>query len=118
MLTVLVTLRVKPGHVQEFLAAIASNAEASLRDEPGCLAFAVHQSREDPFTYLLYEVYRDDEAFSIAHKAATHYAAWQTAAARCLEPGGRTNTYSTPVGIERTVDSSPQLTTTAQEAQP
>jgi autoinducer 2-degrading protein len=118
MLSVLVTLRVKPGHIQEFLAAIALNAEASLRDEPGCLAFAVHQSREDPFTYLLYEIYRDDDAFSLDHKAAPHYTAWQAAAARCLEPGGRTNTYYTPVGLEQSIDSSAQLTPTAQEAQP
>ena len=35
--TVLVTLDVRPDRIDEFLAAITTNAKASLRDEPGRL---------------------------------------------------------------------------------
>jgi autoinducer 2-degrading protein len=97
MFTVLVDLQVRPDRLEEFRTAIAENAAASLRDEPGCLVFEVHQSTSDELRDLLYEVYVDEDAFFVAHRAAPHYAVWQVAAERCLEPGGRTNRYFAPV---------------------
>ena len=97
MYTVLVAIRVRPDQVEAFETAIAENAAASMRDEPGCLVFEVHQSTANPLDYLLYEIYTDEQAFAIDHKAGPHYAAWQASAALCLEPGGRTNTYYRPV---------------------
>ncbi len=97
MYTVLVAIRVRPDQVEAFETAIAENAAASVRDETGCLVFEVHQSTANPLDYLLYEIYTDEQAFTIDHKAGPHYAAWQASAARCLEPGGRTNTYYRPV---------------------
>ena len=101
MFTVLVHLRVKADHLEDFLAAISANAAASLQHEPGCLIFDVQHHDWDPLNYLLYEVYRDEDAFRVEHRAAPHYAAWQEAAERCLEPGGRTNSYYTPVTLGR-----------------
>jgi autoinducer 2-degrading protein len=100
MFTVLVAVRVRPDRVQQFRAAIAVNAAASVHDEPGCLVFDVQQSKSDPLDYLFYEIYRDEESFYVAHRAAAHYADWQVAAAGCLEPGIRTNTYWTPVSLD------------------
>lgn len=96
MHTVLVSLQVHPDKTGEFLAAIRINARASLRDEPGCLRFDVHRSVEDPNRFILYEIYRDEDAFLEEHRAAPHYAAWREAAARCVVEGEHVNTFCSP----------------------
>jgi autoinducer 2-degrading protein len=96
MYTVLVTLDVRPEHLDEFLGGIRVNARASLRDEPGCLRFDVHRSVDDPCRFVLHEIYRDQAAFADEHRATSHYAAWREVAARCVRPGGHVNTFLTP----------------------
>ena len=96
MHAVLVTLQVRPERTGEFLSTIRANARASLRDEPGCLRFDVHQVVGDPTRFVLYEIYRDEQAFTHEHRAAPHHAAWREAAARCVVDGGHVNTYLTP----------------------
>ena len=41
MFSLVVQMEVRPGRREEFLAGMAANAEASVRDEPGCLRFDV-----------------------------------------------------------------------------
>jgi autoinducer 2-degrading protein len=89
MYTLFVTLDVRPDKHEEFVDAISVNAAASLRDEPGCLAFDVHQDVETPTRFYLYEIYTDEDAFRIAHRGAPHYARWQDAARVCLVDGGQ-----------------------------
>jgi len=79
MLVVHVHVRVRPGQVEEFLAATLTNARASLA-EPGVLRFDVIQDEADPAHVVLVEVYRDADA-SAAHKLTPHYAAWRDAVA-------------------------------------
>jgi autoinducer 2-degrading protein len=67
----LVSVHVVPDHVEDFMAAIRANHEASIR-EPGCLRFDVLRSPEDPTRFLLYEAYAD-EAAAAAHKDTPHY---------------------------------------------
>lgn len=55
-----------------FMALMLANAEASLRDEPGCRQFDVCIDPADPERLMLYEVYDDDAAFE-AHLAAPHF---------------------------------------------
>lgn len=94
MFMVFVTLDVVPGRRDEFLAGIRANAAASLRDEPGCLRFDVQRSTEAPDRYYLYELYRDQAAFELEHRAAPHYADWLRVAERCVVPGTRVNRYA------------------------
>ena len=47
MITLTVSLQVVPGHLDAFVDAIRTNAERSLTDEPGCLAFDVSQDLAD-----------------------------------------------------------------------
>ena len=101
MYTVVVSLKVREDRLDEFLRAIDVNSQASLRDEPGCLRFDVHRQVDDPTRFVLYEIYRDERAFTEEHRAAPHYAAWREAAAVCVEPGGHVNTFATPVFPER-----------------
>ncbi len=70
-----IEVQVKPGRTEEFIAATLANHRGSLT-EPGVLRFDVLQSAEDPSSFLLYEVYRDEAAIQ-AHKETPHYQAWK-----------------------------------------
>lgn len=94
MFSLMVQVEVVPERREEFLAAIAVNAEASVRDEPGCLRFDVCSVESDPHRFVFYELYRDAEALA-AHRAAPHFAEWRAAAARTLVPGSQVNTTGT-----------------------
>ena len=65
MLVVHVHVRVRPGQVEEFLAATLTNARASLA-EPGVLRFDVIQDEADTAHVVLVEVYRDASAYRYA----------------------------------------------------
>lgn len=97
MYTVFVRLQIQPGSVDEFTAGIQANARATLRDEPGCLRFDVHQDLAMPTTFYLYEIYTNREAFEVAHRQAPHYARWREVVARCVVPGTQQNTYAEPL---------------------
>jgi autoinducer 2-degrading protein len=79
VLTVIVTLQVRPEKVDEFLDAIRENVVATLNDEPGCLRFDVHRSTEDP------------------HRSTAHYRTWRKAAAELVVNGSHLNTFCVPV---------------------
>jgi len=74
MYCIIVKTQLKPGARKAFLAAMLPNAEASVRDEPGCFVFDVLEAREDPDTFYLYEIYADQNALAL-HKETPHYAA-------------------------------------------
>ena len=73
MFAVVVTFKLKPGTAQAFNPIMNENAEASVRDEPGCSQFQVLHAEGDAETIILYEVYDDEAAFQ-AHLASAHFA--------------------------------------------
>jgi autoinducer 2-degrading protein len=89
MFSLVVQMEVRPGRREEFLAGMAANAQASVRDEPGCLRFDVCSVDGDENRFLLYELYADADAFA-AHKAAPHFAQWRTVAEQVVV--GQVNT--------------------------
>ena len=92
MFSLVVQMEVRPGSREEFLAGMTANAEASVRDEPGCLRFDVCSVEGDENRFILYELYADAEAFA-AHKQAPHFQAWREVADRVLV--GQQNTPGT-----------------------
>jgi len=85
MITVLVSVHVKPEAVAAFIAASLENARHSRR-EPGVARFELLQQQDDPTRFVLIESYRTVEA-TAAHKATAHYAQWRdTVAAMMAEP--------------------------------
>ena len=84
MFSLVVQMTVRPGRREEFLAGMSANAEASVRDEPGCLRFDICSVDGAADRFLLYELYTDAAAFE-AHKAAPHFAAWRTVAEQVVE---------------------------------
>jgi (4S)-4-hydroxy-5-phosphonooxypentane-2,3-dione isomerase len=75
----LVHVRVKPEHLDAFIAACRANHEGSVR-EPGNLRFDVLRAADEPTRFILYEAYRDESA-AAAHKETPHYLAWRAAVA-------------------------------------
>jgi len=71
----LVHVQVKPGHIDDFIAATRLNHEASIR-ESGNRRFDVLQSPENPGHFILYEAYASAED-AAAHKQTAHYLAWR-----------------------------------------
>jgi autoinducer 2-degrading protein len=91
MMTLLVSLKVKPDERDRFLAAAEEDSTASVRDEGGgCLRFDVLQDNQDENHFFFYEVYRDEAAHQ-AHTTYPHYARWAAARDQVLaEPATRT----------------------------
>jgi (4S)-4-hydroxy-5-phosphonooxypentane-2,3-dione isomerase len=83
MFSLVVQMEVRPELREEFVAGMTANAEASVRDEPGCLRFDVCSVDADENRFVLYELYTDAEAFD-AHKATPHFAQWRTVAEQVL----------------------------------
>lgn len=96
MYTLWVTVEVRNDRIDAFIAGIRENAEASLRDEPGCLRFDVHQSVANPNQFHFYEIYATKTAFEIEHRNAAHYAAWQETVRTCVIPGTQHIVFSQP----------------------
>ncbi len=77
MFTLFVTVKIKPGHRDEFIAATKGDAEGSNTAEPRCLRFDVLADNNDPNTVYLYEVYEDRDAWETAHRGMPHYTQWR-----------------------------------------
>ncbi|WP_275935517.1 putative quinol monooxygenase [Sandaracinus amylolyticus] len=77
MLIVHVHVRVKPEHVDAFVAATEDNARASLQ-EPGILRFDLIRDAGERDRFVLVEVYRTDDD-PAKHKQTAHYAKWRDA---------------------------------------
>lgn len=77
MFALFVTIKIKPGHREEFIEATNGDAEGSNNNEPGCLRFEAFADNSDPNTVYLFEVYENREAWEVAHRAAPHYLKWR-----------------------------------------
>lgn len=65
-------LTVKPGANQAFVQLMKQLVNEVTTHEPGCLLYALHQSREDSQTYIVLEQYANEAAL-IAHPKTAHY---------------------------------------------
>jgi autoinducer 2-degrading protein len=88
MLSLWVTLEVKPECREEFLKAIEVNAQTSVREEEGCFRFDVIELGETGSNrFAFYELYRDEAAFAVEHLQASHFLVYKEIAARVVVPG-------------------------------
>ena len=77
MISIFVTVQIKPGKRDAFVTAVLDDAKGSVKDEPGCFRFDVLQDDADPNRVYLYEVYKDRAALD-AHRKAPHYLKWRS----------------------------------------
>ena len=88
-IALIVDYRVKSGRREAFLGVIRAHAAGTLTDEDGCLQFDVLIPRESVDRVLLYEVYRDADAYA-AHGRSTRLVDTRAAYADMID--GRTIT--------------------------
>jgi len=74
--TVVARLRAATGKGDALAALLTEQTAAVRKSEPGCLAYRLHRSTQDPEVFLFYETYVDDAAFA-AHRAAPLLAAYR-----------------------------------------
>jgi quinol monooxygenase YgiN len=67
--TVLAALRVKPG-LEVQARGVLQSIVAPTREEPGCLAYELHQSADDPVEFVFYERWATEQALS-THSSST-----------------------------------------------
>jgi len=72
---IVVSLEIKPEHVEEFKKAAAIDAVGS-RTEPQCYRFDVIQDKSDPNKFVFYEAYENDGDAITFHRATPHFKAW------------------------------------------
>jgi autoinducer 2-degrading protein len=73
MFTIVATLYPKPEHRDFFLDLGRQDAISSVRDEPGCVRFEVHENADNPEELVFIESYHDEAAFD-AHTKMPHFA--------------------------------------------
>jgi quinol monooxygenase YgiN len=68
-ITVVATVRVRPGSEERFLKAVAPLLEHVLQNEPDTLVYLLHRERGASNGFLFYEVYADEGALA-AHSSS------------------------------------------------
>ena len=68
-MTVIATLKVKPGQEDALIAGMQKMFAHVKANEPGTLTYLLYRSTADPTTFVVYEVYTDQAAFA-AHGAS------------------------------------------------
>lgn len=64
MPSVIATLKVKEDKLEEARGFLKQLAADTLAKEPGTLAYAVHQRKDEPTTFVFYEKYESDQALA------------------------------------------------------
>jgi autoinducer 2-degrading protein len=81
---VMVRLKVKQNHIDNFIKASIADGTGSVLNEPGCRRFDIIQDETDPTLFAFNEVYNDLAAFE-HHKTTPHFAQWDAAVKDMLD---------------------------------
>ena len=74
----MVRIKVKPQHLEDYIREMIGDAAGSVADERGCRRFDIIQDKDDPTKIGLCEVYNDIAAFD-DHLTRPHFLKWQEA---------------------------------------
>ena len=83
MIVTLVHVWVKEAYRDAFVTEIIENQKHTLQ-EPGNLRFDILQDADNPLKFVIYEVFKDDQAIA-DHKATAHYLKWRDTVAGWME---------------------------------
>jgi quinol monooxygenase YgiN len=78
LFAVVVDFHLKPGTRSQFRSLIDANADASVKNEPGCLQFDVLEPEGEGDRVMLYEIYASKAAFD-AHLQTEHFRVFASA---------------------------------------
>ena len=65
MITLIATLKIKEGKMEEAINALKEIVPKIKASEPGCLEYIPHTVRGDENTIIIYEKYRDKDALKL-----------------------------------------------------
>jgi quinol monooxygenase YgiN len=74
--TVVARLRAAPGKGDALAALLTEQVGVVRGAEPGCLAYRLHRSTQDPDLFVFYETYADAAAFEL-HRNAPYIASYR-----------------------------------------
>jgi autoinducer 2-degrading protein len=77
MIVRIIDVHVNKQSIEEFKRITVQNRAGSIQEQ-GVLRFDVLHSDSDPQHFILYEVYRDEQA-TLDHKETDHYQRWREA---------------------------------------
>ena len=77
MYILMVRLKVKHDHINDFIKASIADGTGSVLHEPNCRRFDIIQDETDPTLFAFNEVYSDEAAFE-HHKTTPHFKQWDT----------------------------------------
>jgi quinol monooxygenase YgiN len=83
MIANFVVFQLKPGKRAEFVEASLANSRGSI-DGPGCVATSIFEDPDHPGLAYVFEVFRDDAAFTHHHEQP-YYKAWLDRTADLME---------------------------------
>ena len=84
MYILMVRLKVKQDHINDFIKASIADGTGSVLHEPGCRRFDIIQDETDPTLFAFNEVYNDEAAFE-HHKTTPHFKQWDAAVKHMLD---------------------------------
>src|SRR6266480_1890833 len=77
MYILMVRLKAKQDHINDFIKASIADGTGSVLHEPGCRRFDIIQDETDPTLFAFNEIYNDEAAFE-HHKTTPHFKQWDT----------------------------------------
>lgn len=80
MLVLVVSVKVKPGRADDYIAAVRADGEGTHANEEGNFQFSCVRDQADPDRFFLFEVYRDEAALE-AHRGMPHFLKYREATA-------------------------------------
>ncbi len=84
MNTIIARIKIKDGKEDAALEALKKMAAGVEANEPGTLAYVIHQSKDDPSEIVFFELYDDDDA-SKAHSQGDSMKAFQSGFAEIFD---------------------------------
>ncbi|MQR97485.1 putative quinol monooxygenase [Fictibacillus phosphorivorans] len=74
-ITINAILKANPGKEESLREELIKVVQAS-RNEEGCISYTLHESTENPETFVFYEKWRDEDALN-RHIDSQHYKAYR-----------------------------------------
>ena len=75
-ITMVARIRAAQGKGDALAALLTEQAGVIRKTEPGCLAYRLHRSTEDPDLFVFYEIYKDAAALDV-HRNSPHIAGYR-----------------------------------------
>lgn len=94
MIGVVATMKVKPDQTAAFEAAMLELVTATRKNEPGVKLYQFARSAKEPTTYIVMELYQDQETLD-AHMKSDHFKGAGPKLAPCLADRPSLDRYDT-----------------------